>query len=203
MTTLTKEVLDAASEEDFELVLQARRGDTRAFDALMKKYKERAVRAVYAVVGNYEDAKDIAQEAFVKAYRSLGQFQSRAQFFTWFYRILMNTAKDFLRRKALRQFLNFSDQEEGKPDFLQSVPDRAVAADDSLLGTELGSKMSEIVSSLPMQQRWVFTLRFFEGLSLLEISMITRLSEGGVKATLHIAVQKFKTAIQPYLAEGR
>lgn len=201
---LIKETPNAQSAaEDLEWVLQARGGDSRAFDSLMGKYKERAVRSVYVIVGNYEDAKDIAQEAFVKAYRSLAKFESRARFFTWFYRILVNTAKDYLRRKALRQFLNFQDQEENQQDFLQRLPDSASTPDERLLGAELGSKISEIVGTLPMKQRWVFALRFFEGLSLLEISAVTGVTEGSVKATLHIAVQKFKIAVQPYLAEGR
>ncbi len=195
------EVKSIFDKTDLDLVLEFQRGRESAFDELVKRHMQKAVELVYVVVGNYEDAKDISQEAFVKVYHSLKGFQNKSKFSTWLYRILINGAKDFLRKKRWKRFLNW-DSSESMDNFFEQVEDRDPSPRKGVLGKELDQKITEAIGKLPFKQQWVFSLRFFEGFSIQEISEATELAEGTVKATLHFAIQKFKSVLAPYI-EGR
>ena len=186
---------------DDDLVAESKKGDERAFAELVKRHREKAVELAYLAVGNYEDARDLSQEAFVKVYHSLKRFEMRAKFSTWFYRILMNTAKDFLRKKQWKQFLTWKTHEEME-DFFEKVHQPGVSPVKDLMREELQHQMTGALVKLPLKQRWIFTLRFLEGLSIREIGEATNLSEGTVKAALHFGIQKFKNHIAPYVKEG-
>ena len=186
---------------DAELVAASQKGNEGAFTELVRRHKERAIQLAYVTVGHYEDARDISQEAFVKAHRALDRFQMKSQFSTWFYRILMNTAKDFMRKQKWKRFLTWKSQEEME-NFFERVEAPGDAAQENVVGAELGSHMTEAVAKLPLRQRWIFSLRYLEGLSLREIAETTGLAEGTIKAALHFAVQKFKKEMLPYLREG-
>jgi RNA polymerase sigma-70 factor (ECF subfamily) len=187
-------------KDDLELVSEFRGGSQQAFDELVRRHMNKAMQLAYVVLGNYEDAKDVSQEAFVKAYRALNSFRGQAKFSTWFYRILVNTAKDFLRQRNWKKFLRW-DKSESMERFFESVEDVRQSPARELLGSELDQKISRAVARLPFKQQCVFTLRFMEGLPLKEIAEITGLAEGSVKATLHFAVRKFKDSLFPYLKE--
>lgn len=187
--------------DDAQLIFRFKQGNERAFDELVKRNMERAVQLAYVTIGNYEDAKDVSQEAFVKAHRALRDFQMKSSFSTWFYRILMNTAKDFLRKRKWQKFVKW-ETGESMENFFEQVPGRSVLPGEELVSRELGQKMSEAIKKLPFKQQWIFTLRFLEGQSLAEIAAVTQLSEGTVKASLHFAVQKFKQGILPYVEKG-
>jgi len=194
-------------KSDADLVLEARRpaegggqarGESeRAFSELVNRYKEKAIQMAFVTVGNFEEAKDVSQEAFVKAYRSLDRFELRSSFSTWFYRILMNAAKDHLRKRRWKNFLTFHKTEEME-NYFEGLPDPRPSPGRALEGRELGEKTTEALKRLPLRQRWMFTLRFIEGLSLAEISRAAGVSEGAVKAALHFATQKFKKEMKAH-----
>ena len=184
-------------KSDAELVSEAQQGREQAFSELMGRYKERAIRMAYTQVGNYEDAKDVSQEAFVKTFRALGRFESKAKFSTWFYRILMNAANDFLRKRRLKNFLVWKKNETMET-FFENVADTRSSPDESLQSRELGERMSRAVQKLPEKQRWIFTLRFLENLTLEQIAETTGLALGTVKASLHFAIQKFKKEMEDH-----
>ncbi len=160
---------------------------------------ERTTQLAYATVGNYEDAKDIAQDAFVKAHGALLRFEMKSSFSTWMYRILMNTAKDFSRKKKWKRFLTWKDR-EAMDNYFENIADPNARPGSGVMNQELGLHMTQMIKKLPFKQQWVFTLRFIEGLSLSEISEAAHISQGTVKATLHFAVQKFKNGIEPYVS---
>ncbi len=190
-------------KSDLDLILEFKGGKEQAFDELVKRHMQKAVQLAYVVLGNYEDAKDASQEAFVKVYGALKDFRMQSKFSTWLYRILLNTAKDFLRKRSWKKFLQW-DKKESMDQFFEKVQDeRGASPGKELLGRELNQKIAAAVSKLPFKQQYIFTLRFIEGLSLKEIGEATGLAEGSVKATLHFAVQKFKASLSPYLGEGR
>ncbi len=190
-------------KSDLDLILEFKGGKEQAFDELVKRHMQKAVELAYVVLGNYEDAKDASQEAFVKVYGALKDFRMQSKFSTWFYRILLNTAKDFLRKRNWKKFLQW-DKKESMDQFFEKVKDeRGASPGKELLGHELNQKIAAAVAKLPFKQQCVFKLRFIEGLSLKEIGEVTGLAEGSVKATLHFAVQKFKASLFPYLGEGR
>ncbi len=184
------------------LVQRAREGDLSSFSALVERYQERAVHIAYSCVGNYEDARDLAQDAFVKAYEGLPRFEEQSRFYTWFYRILVNTCKDFLKKRKLREYFPFfsnQDGDESESDIAYEVIDKQRSASERLSDTELEFQVSEAMEQLPTQQRTAFALRYLEGFSLEAISQSMNVSVGGVKATLWQAIQKMRHSLKGLL----
>jgi RNA polymerase sigma-70 factor, ECF subfamily len=189
--------------EEKELIEKARRGDTDSFSALVESHQQRAIHAARSLVGNLEDARDLTQEAFVKAFRNLEGFKSESRFYTWFYRILMNTCKDFLRKKNLRRAFSFwgPAPAEEETDPLASVPDRSPNAASAMASRELGSALDAALEKLPFRQKSVFALRYLEGMSLDEIAESLGLTTGAVKAHLWQAGQKMKIFLKDQWTE--
>lgn len=188
-------------KSDIDLIDEFKQGQEEAFSELVKRHKERAMKLTFMIVGNYEDAKDISQEVFIKTYRSLKGFHGKSKFSTWFYRILMNSSKDFMRKKKFKQFVTRQKDTHGR-NYLEEAKGTVRSPEHRLLGKELKGHINQVIHELPMKQRWVFTLRFIEEMSLQEIADSTGQSEGTVKATLHFAVQKVRKGLAPYLREG-
>jgi RNA polymerase sigma-70 factor (ECF subfamily) len=199
---MTDVQLGGPAVTDEELVARSKQGSDPAFTELVGRYRDRAVKLACTVVGNFEDAKDVSQEAFVKAYNALKGFEGRSKFSTWFFRILMNQSRDFLRSRRWKRFISFRRQ-EAMENFFEALPERGVTLGARVLGEELGCKMTQAIAGLPFKQGWVFQLRFLEGLALAEIGEVTGMAEGTVKANLHFAVQKFRKFLGPYLEEER
>jgi len=193
-------VTEISNEE--RLLQNARNGDLRAFSGLVKLYQERAVRVAYSFTGDYEDARDLAQEAFVKAYEKLGNFEGTSRFYTWFYRILANHCKDFLRKKKVRQWISLGlfRNEEDESDPVANVRAGSRGAYETLLDAELGSKISDAFEKLPFQQKKAFVLRYLEGLGLEEVAQHMELSVGAVKAHLWHAAKKMRKNLGEYLS---
>ena len=189
--------MEESKQNEQVLVDEARGGNTGSFSALVERYQERAIHAAYSMVGNLEDARDIAQEAFVKAYGSLAGFKAESKFYTWFYRILVNQCKDFLRKKKLRQTFSFwfSEEEEDTMDPVAMIPDKSKDASETLLNRELGSQVEEAMETLPFRQKTVFVLRYLEGLGLSDIAETLHITVGAVKANLWQASQKMRTIL--------
>lgn len=186
----------AISADELQLVERAREGDVGAFSSLVVLYQERAIRLAWSWVGNLEDARDLAQDAFVKAYENLSDFRGQSRFFTWFYRILANRCKDFLRKKRLRRYVPFlfADEEGGAPEPADDGP----GAGEALLSAELGGEIKKALERLPARQREAFALRYLEGLSVLEVAEALGVSEGAAKAHLWQAGQKMREWLKAY-----
>lgn len=198
------EPLEEKAKKEILLVQQARGGDIRSFSALVEIHQERAVHIAYSFLGNFEDARDIAQEAFVKAYQSLENFKAESKFYTWFYRILVNACKDFLRKKKVRHHLSFwlRQDKEDEEDPLENITDHAKDASEELANRELGNEIFLALDRLPPQQRSTFSLRYLDGMSLEEISENMGLSMGAVKANLWQAGQKMQKNLSSFLSIG-
>lgn len=189
--------------QESDLVSQARSGDLKAFTALVGLYQDRAVRTAYSFAGNFEDARDLAQEAFVKAFENFKNFKAESRFYTWFYRILSNACKDFLRKKKVRSAISFwihrkEDSEEEAAE--HKIADSSKNAKEQLLNQELSGQLYEAMDRLPSQQKNAFILRYIEGMSLDEVSESMGLSVGAVKAHLWQAAQKMRKFLSLYLA---
>ena len=200
----SSEKVVANSEE--ALIREARKGDVRSFSALVEAHQEKMIHTACTFLGNMEDAKDAAQEAFVKAYQNLRSFNEKSRFSTWLYRILVNHCKDFLRKKKVRQNLqSFSDARgEEDTDPVENMRAAGPDARQKLMDRELEAEIDKALVGLPFQQRSVFTLRYFEGLKLEEIAGILSLSAGAVKAHLWQANQKMRKILDHHFsAEGR
>ena len=168
--------------------------DDQAFGQLVNKYKERIYSVVLRIAGNKEDAKDLAQEAFVKAYANRHSFRAESGFYTWVYRIAVNLTLNYVKRNRDRQAETI---EETRMDML------ATDQTDNLEQTELGQAITAAIDKLPARQKTVFILRHYEDKPHAEIAQLLSITEGAVKANYHQAVQKLKSSLGLYLKDGR
>ncbi len=200
MSAMTADARAASREADRELLEAVLKGDNTAYRGLVEKYQGRVYSMVYGMIRNREDARDITQEAFVKAYRSLKGFRLEASFYTWLYRIAMNLAIDHTRKRKRREIAGFdesiaSKDADGGIDRIhhEGSPSKALER-KQLLG-----RIMDCMQKLSDDQRQVILLREVEGLSYKEISDVMGIPEGTVMSRLFYARKK----LQKMLAEER
>jgi RNA polymerase sigma-70 factor (ECF subfamily) len=188
---------EAGEPTDSELVREARRGSHAAFEALVRRYSERAFRAAYRVVRDPEAAQDVVQEALIKAYRGIRKFESRSAFYTWLYRIVVNLALD--RRRRDRS----GSEAEWDESVARQIDPRAVVPQPS--DPELDSRRIEVrelvargIRELPDGQREVLLLREVDGLSYGEIAATMGISKGTVMSRLHYARRKMEAFLREH-----
>lgn len=153
----------------------------QAFEELVKQYSESLYWKIRRMVISHDDADDVLQNTFVKAWTNLDHFQARSSLSTWLYRIAINEALDFLRRKKKRQDVS---QEE-----YEGLANRLMA-DEFFDGDEVQAQFQEAISQLPDVQRTVFNLRYYNDMKYTQMSEILGTSEGALKASYHLAVKK-------------
>ena len=188
------------ADADLAIVRQVQAGDVAAFDQLIVKYRERVFGVVYNLTANREDASDLTQDAFIKAFQSINRFQGNCSFFTWLYRIAVNTSLSHLRKNRMRSFFSLEKlQEDGvNTQVLDQLTDKKGADRDTYL-QELKEKLNEAMMKLSIKHRTVITLFEIDGLSHDEIADIMECSVGTVRSRLHYAKQLLQAELQPYL----
>ena len=185
---------------DWFLVQRVQAGDTSAFGELVEKYQKRIYELAYGFTHHPEDAHDLSQEIFFKAFRALGGFKGDSSFYTWLYKIARNAGIDHTRRKTTRVKLSFEDtlpldESQYYPRYdRNSVPYR-------LEQEELGIEIQKAIQQLSPRQKQVFILRHYEDLSLREIADLLNLRIGSIKAHLFSATRKLRKLLAPYLEE--
>ena len=183
------------------LVERVKRGDKKAFDALVIKYQGRILNLVGRFVNNPYDAGDVAQEAFIKAYRALPKFRGDSAFYTWLYRIAVNTAKNHLAAGASQPFdtaSNFDEMEQIDHSGTlkeQATPERL------LLTRELQETIITAIGELPADLRSAITLREIDGLSYEEIAAVMECPVGTVRSRIFRAREAVDKRIKPLLAD--
>jgi RNA polymerase sigma-70 factor, ECF subfamily len=179
---------------DSDLISRAAGGDPTAFQDLVERYRPMVYRIAFQFARNHHDADDIAQDVFVKVYRSLDGFRQDAQLTSWLYRIAMNACLDHHRRRSPGAAP--SDDAEAT---LLNMPEPAPGPEQRAYGGELGELLESEIAKLPRGQRIVFVMRHYQGLKLCEIAEALGLAEGTIKRQLHSAVHRLREA----LAEAR
>ena len=149
-------------------------------------------RLAYQFAGNHHDAEDIAQDVFIKVYRSLDRFRYDAQLTSWLYRVVMNACIDHRRRQSPAGWAPFNEDAELK---MVNTPEEGPGPEDRAYGGEIGEVLESEIAKLPPGQRLVFTMRHHEGLKLSEIANALDLAEGTVKRQLHAAVHRLRAAL--------
>lgn len=195
---------DKAAEKaaEAEIIERARRGDQQAFRTLVEKYQRRVFSLALGILKNPDEARDVSQEAFLKAHRHLGTFQGSASFYTWIYRITVNLCID-LRRKAGRDHAEFDEKllprEVGGP--AASVSPQRLSFDPqrALHNTELRKRMLSALQELSEVHRSVLLLREVEGLSYKEIAETLNCPEGTVMSRLFHARQKMQELLRDFV----
>lgn len=157
------------------------------YKALILSYQKRIYGVIRKMVIIHEDADDVTQNTFIKAFRNIHRFQSNSTLFTWLYRIATNESLNFLEKKKRRFFLPIEDHHEAMENYLSSS--------HLINGEQIEIKLQKALLKLPDKQRLVFNLRYFEDLPYEEISKITGTSVGALKASYHHAVKKIEIVV--------
>jgi RNA polymerase sigma-70 factor, ECF subfamily len=183
--------------EDAVLISDAQRGSTAAFDALVRRYDQAILRLALRLTGSEQDAQDIYQEAFLKAYRNIGKFHSESSFYTWMHRIVTNLSMDRLRnRRSLRETAAVIARADGKEsDLFEHLADAHSGSDPErqMLGQELSRHIRIALKRLSGRERVVFQLKHFDGLKLRTIGEMLNTSEETAKNTLFRATHKLRS----------
>ena len=198
----TKETLENAAPNptDLELVKRAQREDLDAYDELIRRYQERIYATVYHMTSNHEDAHDLTQETFIKAYRALKSFKGDSSFYTWAYRIAVNKTINFLKQRKNRGQMSLDDldfQAEHDPDLVALISEKTPRRDLNL--KELQEKLNVAMQKLSEPHRLVVTLHDIQGLSHDEIGKIMDCNVGTVRSRLFYARQQLQAYLSEYL----
>jgi RNA polymerase sigma-70 factor (ECF subfamily) len=188
------------ADSDWALVQRVQAGEVQAFDLLMRKYRERVYSVVYNMTSNRDDAADLTQDAFIKAFQSINRFQGQSSFFTWLYRIAVNSTLTHLRKARLRSFFSFEKitEEDKTTALLEQLTDKT-GVEREMFVKELQEKLNEAMQKLSIKHRTVVTLFEIDGLSHEEIAEVVGCSVGTVRSRLHYAKQLLQSELQPYL----
>lgn len=188
------------ADADWVVVKKVQAGDVAAFDKLILKYRERVYSIIYNLCANREDAADLTQGTFIKAFQSINRFQGQSSFFTWLYRIAVNATLTHLRKNKLRTFFSFEriTEEDKSSEVLEALTDKT-GADREVFVKELQEKLNEALQKLSINHRMVVTLFEIDGLSHNEIAEIMSCSVGTVRSRLHYAKQLLQADLQSYL----
>ena len=180
------------TESEIGLLVQARGGNLFAFEEIVRRYQRRVYATAYRIVRRHEVADDVAQEAFIRAFRNLDRYDAQRPFGPWICRIAANLALNHVRSPLGR--------EEALPDGHAETPSAAAGPLQDVLDTEARAMLDRALADLPADQRSVFCLRVFEELSYKEIAEALGISMGTVMSRLSRAREKLRGALSPYLA---
>jgi RNA polymerase sigma-70 factor (ECF subfamily) len=176
----------------------ARVDDAEAFRMLVEQNSHKMFRLAFRMTGNEQDAEDVVQETFLRAYRHIGRYDARARVSTWLYTIASNCAIDLLRKRRRRRTESLDHTEARAP----AVAD-GPGPDRSMFGVEVRDRIEAELEKLSAKERAAFTLRHFEGQSIREISEIMGTPEGSVKNNIFRAVRKLRSTLEPALGAER
>ena len=176
-------------------------GEVEAYAMLVRRHERAAVQVAYSFVGNFEDARELSQNGFVKAYRALGRFHQRAKFSTWLYRIIANECKDFFRAKARRpKLVHWSSGSEDDEGVVFEVEDPRADPRQALAQRELARQLQSAIETLAGKQREAFVLRHLNGLPLGEVAEMMGCRPGTVKAHLFRACERLRARLANHIS---
>jgi len=190
----------AGQPDSLQLVKRAQHGDMGAYDELVRRYQERVYSTIYHMTSNHEDAHDLAQETFIKAYQALKSFKGDSSFFTWVYRIAVNKTINFLKQRKNRNHMSLNDldlQAEHDPDLVALISEKTPRRDLNLV--ELQERLNTAMQKLSDVHRMVVTLHDVQGLSHAEIGKIMDCNTGTVRSRLFYARQQLQAYLSDYL----
>lgn len=203
ISDVKKDVGDSVMSDrdlDWAIVQRVQNGEVSAFNQLVQKYRQPLFSTIYNMTGNREDASDIAQEVFIKAFQSIRRFRGQASFYTWLYRIAVNSSITFIKRAKKQRFINYETIDETlvSTEILEYFTAKTKTEKGALL-KELQEKLNEALQKLSPKHRIVVILHEVEGMNHKEIADITKTSEGTVRSRLHYAKKMLQAFLQEYI----
>ena len=184
-------------DSDSVAVARVKAGDGDAYRALVERHSRSVFRLAYRMTGNEQDAEDVVQETFLRAYKQLHRYEARASFGTWLYRIASNYSLDLMRSRARHPQVAIEESAAPGTDALGAVASDAPGPDRLLFGDEVQRAVAATLKGLSQQERTAFVLRHFEGQSIEEIGSSLGLSGNATKHSIFRAVQKLRRALEP------
>lgn len=177
-------------QTDAALVARARSGDSDAFRVLVERHSRALFRLAFRMTGNQQDAEDVVQESFLRAFKQLGKFDQRASFGTWLYRIAANCSLDLVRARKRRPG-------ESEEEVVLQLPAHEPSPERMALSGEVRERVMEAMGELSANERTAFVLRHFEGMRIEEVSRVLDCQPGAAKHSVFRAVQKLRRSLEP------
>lgn len=187
---------------DYELVKKVQKGDTRAFDLLVKKHQHKVMGVISKFIRDRAEIEDVAQETFIKAYRALPNFRGDSQFYTWLYRIATNTAKNHIVSRSRRPPSSDVDAQDAEFMYGDSELNQIENPENQLFGNELQAVIEDTIKNLPEDLRSALTLREYEGLSYEEIADVMECPIGTVRSRIFRAREAVDNQIRPIMEQN-
>jgi RNA polymerase sigma-70 factor, ECF subfamily len=178
---------------------EARKGNQHAFRVLVERHSRPVFRLAFRMTGNEQDAEDVVQESFLRAYRQIGRFDGRAAFGTWLYRIAANCSLDLIRARKIREDRRVSPTEEESLGWLENVATNAPSPERLTQSGQIASLLRPALAQLSDMERTAFILRHYEGCDIDQISQVLGVKANAAKHTVFRAVQKLRRALEPVL----
>jgi len=189
-------------QSDATAVAQVRAGNPDAYRVLVERHSHSVFRLAFRMTGNQQDAEDLVQETFLRAYRQIGRFDGRASFSTWLYRIAANCSLDLIRARKRRQEQQTPVNEEGE-ELGAALPAADPAPDRLAFSGELKQLLAPAIESLSPMERTAFVLRHYEGMCIEEIGKVLGVNAGAAKHSVFRAVQKLRRTLEPALSSAK
>ena len=189
-------------QSDATAVAQVRAGNPDAYRVLVERHSRSVFRLAFRMTGHEQDAEDLVQETFLRAYRQIGKFDGRASFSTWLYRIAANCSLDLIRARKRRQELQTPVNEEGE-ELGAALPAADPAPDRLAFSGELKHLLAPAIESLSPMERTAFVLRHYEGMCIEEIGKALGVNTGAAKHSVFRAVQKLRRMLEPALSSAK
>jgi RNA polymerase sigma-70 factor, ECF subfamily len=189
-------------QSDAAAVAQIRAGDPDAYRVLVERHSHSVFRLAFRMTGNEQDAEDLVQETFLRAYRQIGKFDGRASFSTWLYRIAANCSLDFIRARQRRREQQTPVDEHGQ-ELEAAMPAADPTPDRLTFSGELKQLLAPALESLSPMERTAFVLRHYEGVCIEDIGKALGVHSGAAKHSVFRAVQKLRRALEPAVSSAR
>ena len=186
-------------QDDLALIRRCQAGDLAAFEPLVEKYRQRVWRLAYQVTRDREEAWDVAQEAFIRAYQSLPSFRGQSAFYTWLFRIVVNLATDRVRQRAARGRAFGTEQVPEEELETKLADDKSMRPDDEAVRRQERERIARTLDALPPNFRTIIMLSDVEGLSYREIAEVLDIPMGTVMSRLHNARKRLRAILRPLL----
>jgi RNA polymerase sigma-70 factor (ECF subfamily) len=191
-------MVDHQKFRDEELVALCQQGQGEYFDLLVRRYMEKAFHIAFDFTRNSETAKDLSQDAFLRAFSNIRQFDGRSSFYTWFYRIVVNLCLDHARRKG-RVVWESLDSLNETPGEQPHLADTSFQPEQEAIAGEAKRRADKTLETMPKKQRTAFLLRNHQGLSIADIAKVMKTTEGTVRVYLHRAVAALRQSLVEFV----
>jgi RNA polymerase sigma-70 factor (ECF subfamily) len=188
---------------DASFVARARAGDADAFRVLVERHSRALFRVAFRMTGNRQDAEDVVQESFLRAFKQLAKFDERASFGTWLYRIAANCSLDMMRARKRRAEHVTAGADDGAEEVVLSLPSLDPTPERMALSGEVRQRVLEAMDDLSATERTAFVLRHFEGMCMEEVSRVLECQPGAAKHSVFRAVQKLRRSLEPLVSAAR